>query len=98
MADLPLDALAEGVLEYLDSFFSQENHLMRCRSLGPAIAKDVVRYLRYRTDGNHQVTLGHVAEALLLYVTPQLDGLDRENILNIYHNLHHHFKNQILQL
>ena len=98
MADLPLDALAEGVLEYLDSFFSQENHLMRCRSLGPAIAKDVVRYLRYRTDGNQQVTLGHVAEALLLYVTPQLDGLERENILDIYDDLKRHFEKQILQI
>jgi len=66
----------------------EDNHLMRWRALGPAIAKDVVRYLRHRTAGGQQpLARGHLAEALLLYVVPQFDGLERDPILNIHGQL-----------
>jgi uncharacterized protein YjbI with pentapeptide repeats/MoxR-like ATPase len=92
--DLSLDAPNQsGVLEYLYDFFNREkNSVMRYRPLGPAIAKDVVRYLRYSTSDNQEVTLGNVAEALLLYVLPQLDGLERESILEVYDTLKHDFE------
>jgi MoxR-like ATPase len=95
LAGLPPDTLDETetrALNYLYTFFSRDNPVMRCRSLGPAIAEDVVRYLSYRKDDHQRMTLGHVAEALLLYVTPQLDGLERENILEIYDALKHNFE------
>jgi len=79
------------VLNDLYSLFDQDdedNHLMRWRALGPAIAKDVVRYLRHRTAGGQQpLARGHLAEALLLYVVPQFDGLERDPILNIHGQL-----------
>ena len=74
-----------------------ENYLMRWRALGPAIALDVVRYLHHRAGGQEEnptreqlakaLTRGHLAEALLLYVVPQFDGLEQDAILKIHGQL-----------
>jgi len=62
-----------------------QNPLMRRRALGPAIAQDVVRYLGTRANGEPAgPTAQHLAEALRLYVVPQLDGLERDHIRGIY--------------
>ncbi|HEY4720400.1 MAG TPA: hypothetical protein VII92_01035, partial [Anaerolineae bacterium] len=61
------------------------NRLMQRRAIGPAIVKDMIRYIgdrHRRAPGAHvQCLLG---EAILLYVAPQLDGLDRADIVEIY--------------
>lgn len=83
------------VLAVLYRLFDQDIHnpLMRCRALGPAIAKDVVQYLRQRsssTDG--KLRHEYLVEALLLYVIPQLDGLEQQSILQIYKQLNELFQ------
>jgi MoxR-like ATPase len=67
------------------------NHLMQWRALGPAIAKDVVRYLHSRASAGG-LTLEHLTEALLLHIAPQLEGLDQEQILRIYNQLYQVFR------
>jgi MoxR-like ATPase len=70
-----------------------ENPLMANRAVGPAIARDILDYLRSRTrnskDAFHH---GHLAEALSLYVLPQLDGLEQDNIVQVYKQLRAVFK------
>jgi MoxR-like ATPase len=94
LANLPADE--SEILNDLYSLFdrdNRDNQLMRWRALGPAIAQDVVRYLRHRTDGGQSpITRGHLAEALLLYVVPQFDGLERSHILQIHGQLKGLFK------
>jgi len=65
------------------------NSLMKRRALGPAITKDMIEYIgdRYRIEERPAadgVLLKMMGEAFLLYVVPQLDGLDFEGILEIY--------------
>jgi MoxR-like ATPase/tetratricopeptide (TPR) repeat protein len=79
----------------------RENYLMCWRALGPAIALDVVRYLRHRAGGHDEsvspehlaeaLSRGHLAEALMLYVVPQFDGLEKGPILSIHGQLKHFF-------
>lgn len=57
--------------------FSRDG-LLKERPLGPALARDVVSYLRRR--GGKPDTL---AEALEMFVLPQLDGLDRESVIRV---------------
>jgi hypothetical protein len=80
-----------GAIEALLNLFDQSGALMRWRALGPAIAKDVVRYLHRRVPANGVFTRTYLAEALLLYVVPQFDGLERESILEINRQLSVHF-------
>ena len=77
------------IQELLYCLFNQadDNPLMRWRSLGPAIAKDVVRYLQQRSKADNELSHAYLAEALLLYVVPQFDGLERESIREIYGQL-----------
>ena len=64
----PLDGRS---VEVLTTLFSRSG-LLRHRDVGPSIALDVVRYVRRRGgDGNA------IAEALPMYVLPQVAGLDR---------------------
>lgn len=65
-----------------------ENALMRYRAVGPAIARDILEYLRSRTErGKNPFHHGHLAEALSLYVLPQLDRLEQDHILAIQKQL-----------
>ena len=66
-----------------------DNYLMQWRALGPAIAKDMVRYLHQRVEiSNALFKYDYLAEALMLYVVPQLDGLERDQVLKIYGQFH----------
>ncbi|MEZ4542244.1 MAG: AAA family ATPase [Chloroflexota bacterium] len=62
--------------------------LMRHRALGPAIIRDIVRYVgnRARTS-NDGFPENAFIEALMLFVTPQLDGLDSLHIRQIHAEL-----------
>lgn len=65
----------------------EENPLMKRRELGPAIVKDMIAYLADRAGQQSLETeeaANYFAEAFLLYVAPQLDGLDQTSILDIY--------------
>lgn len=67
------------------------SHLMQYRALGPAITKDMIRYVRarYAPPGTvDRATIPDlVAEAFLLFAAPQLDGLDAGAIEAIYEEL-----------
>jgi 5-methylcytosine-specific restriction protein B len=82
------------VLNVLYSLFDQsvDNPLMRWRTLGPAIAKDVVRYLHQRSSIDNKLSHAYLVEALLLYVIPQFDGLEQQGILQIYKQLNQLFQ------
>ena len=67
---------------------------MRWRALGPAIARDLIGYLSKRGKREAKgadLKKEHLAEALSLYVVPQFDGLERDNILAIYGQLNEAF-------
>jgi MoxR-like ATPase/tetratricopeptide (TPR) repeat protein len=93
--------LQEGIFLDLFDLFNRDdpaNHLMKWRALGPAIALDVVRYLRHRTGGQAgALTPGHLAEALAIYAAPQFDGLQQESILAIHGQLKTRFGHAALQ-
>ena len=63
-----------------------ENVLLKWRALGPAIAKDIAEYLENRSFGSIP-TIAHLAEAVLLYVVPQFEGLNPTQIKEIYDHL-----------
>lgn len=65
-------ALAPEVVTRIQRLFSADA-LLRHRALGPAIAMDLTRYLRRRGG-----TGAGLAEALQIYLMPQLEGLERE--------------------
>jgi MoxR-like ATPase len=83
----------EELRQKLNELLDQDTPLMSRRELGPAIAKDMISYVgdRYagRTAGEPMLNL--LAEAFLLYAVPQLDGLDRAGILEIYQDLEERF-------
>jgi MoxR-like ATPase len=61
------------------------NAIMQYRALGPAIVKDMIVYIGdRRQSASAPLPMEMLAEAFLLYVTPQLDGLDQEAICEIY--------------
>jgi tetratricopeptide (TPR) repeat protein/MoxR-like ATPase len=63
-----------------------ENALMHQRMLGPAIVKDMIEYIgdRHRVEQDEARLHDILGEALLLYVIPQLDGLDYQGIHTVY--------------
>jgi MoxR-like ATPase len=66
----------------------QTNSPLRCRALGPAIVKDMIQYIGDRLQFEQEAKpLELLGEAFLLYVTPQLDGLDRATITAVYTHL-----------
>lgn len=69
----------------------KQNYLVRRRALGPAIAQDIVGYLRQRIAGKGSLSRAQLAEALNLYVVAQLDGLERQEILEIHEQLRDFF-------
>jgi hypothetical protein len=74
----------EAMLGKFKALLGADNPLS-CRALGPAIIKDMFWYigdrLKFVPNKNPTDLLG---EAFLLYVTPQLDGLDRAAIISIH--------------
>ncbi|MEW5872884.1 MAG: CHAT domain-containing protein [Chloroflexota bacterium] len=71
----------------------RDTPLMSRRALGPAIAKDMIHYVGDRfkhtpaAQRTPQTVPEAVAEAVLLYAVPQLDGLDDPEITAIYAHL-----------
>jgi MoxR-like ATPase len=45
------------------------------RKMGPAIIKDIVEYIEYRGEGEKEL-----AEAIVAYILPQLEGLEKDRI------------------
>lgn len=76
--DPPLD---EALYRRVQSLF-QRSGLLRDRLIGPALALDVVRYLRRRQAGPDGL-----AEAIAIFLLPQLDGLDPEAVQRVIHTL-----------
>ena len=80
-----------GFMVALERLLKQESLLMRRRAIGPAIVKDVMRYLQNRLAPGDEdlpmVALGCLAEAFQLYAAPQLDSLDEPGILGIYREI-----------
>lgn len=70
--DAPLDA---STVDRIVGLFSSRG-LLAVRKVGPAIALDLVRYVRRRTSGEAAESPGDaLAEAIAMFVLPQLDGL-----------------------
>jgi MoxR-like ATPase len=57
------------------------------RKFGPAITKDIVDYLQLRGDGENEI-----AEAIIGYVLPQLEGLDKDKIQVAWEQIVHIFE------
>jgi len=77
--DPPID---ETLMRRVQSLFSRDG-LLRDRPVGPALALDVVRYLRRRQGGADAL-----AEAIAFFLLPQLDGLDAEALARVTATLH----------
>jgi len=85
---LPGQPSAEQHLRQLITDPEAENPLMLNRAIGPAILHDILDYLRSRTyRGRESFNHTHLAEALNLYILPQLDGLEQDNILAVFSQL-----------
>jgi hypothetical protein len=85
-----------ALLERFMLLLDREKILMKRRALGPAILKDMVAYVgeRYKTEqlmASPAPLANLLCESCLLYVVPQLDGLDQEAIREIYHYLETNF-------
>lgn len=52
------------------------------RKMGPAIVKDIVKYMEYRGNGEKEL-----AEAIVAYILPQLEGLERDKIEKIWEQI-----------
>lgn len=94
------DAWVAPIVEFFGRLLDDnpDNPLMQRRPLGPAITRDLIRYLAdsYRQNSEikqHPLTpteldpLAVLADAFLLYILPQLDGLDQDGIFAIYRQL-----------
>ena len=84
--------------DLLTTLLDADSTLMRQRKLGPAIAKDMIEYVgeRYPRRGAGEGPPDLLAEAFLLYATPQLDGLDPANILTIFGELEQVFAGAVM--
>ena len=71
-------SLNEATVRQLTLLFHR-NGLLAYRDIGPAIVLDIVRYMRRRAaDGDG------LAEALAMFLLPQLEGLDQESARKVY--------------
>ena len=79
----------DSLTKKLNDLLDQTTPLMQRRALGPAIAQDMIKYVadRYPGKGAGENMLDLLGEAFLLYAVPQLDGLDRDGIGEIYTHL-----------
>ncbi|HMI88551.1 MAG TPA: AAA family ATPase [Polyangiaceae bacterium] len=69
---------AAGAIAPVRELFSTRG-LLRLRHIGPAVALDVIRYVRRRASGRHDLTGVALAEALSMCLLPQLEGLDQDS-------------------
>jgi MoxR-like ATPase len=80
----------------LIALLDEKSQLMRRRAIGPAIVKDMMRYMQNRLaagdENDSAIALGYLAEAFQLYAAPQLDSLDEAGILAIYKEISAAFK------
>jgi MoxR-like ATPase len=86
--NLPIDETGAKMRKILLDLLAPESELSKHRQLGPALLKDIINYVsdRYKHgDGSDLCNL--LCEAFLLYVAPQLDGLEREAVFEIYGQL-----------
>jgi MoxR-like ATPase len=70
-------ALPPDATESLIQLFST-NGLFAARPIGPAVALDVIRYARRRGADTGITASDALAEAIAMYVLPQLEGLDQD--------------------
>jgi MoxR-like ATPase len=94
----------DRLIDWLYSLIRRETTLMKRRAVGPAILQDMLRYMgnRLKADGRQASDylekpdqtdlLQYLAEAFQLYISPQLDGLDRPSIKSIYRETCDRFK------
>jgi len=78
--DPALDARATEALVDLLS----RRGLLGVRALGPAVMLDLVRYVRRRASAGGSSAADAAAEALGMYLLPQLEGLDHQAALQAY--------------
>ena len=78
--DPPLEATASNALVEL---FSSRG-LIGVRALGPAVVLDLIRYVRRRASTGESAVGNAVAEALGMYVLPQLEGLEQDGATRAY--------------
>ena len=76
-------ALTASATEALATLFSM-NGLFAARPIGPAVALDVIRYARRRASDDGVTAADALAEAIAMYVLPQLEGLDQERALSCF--------------
>jgi MoxR-like ATPase len=74
-------ALTEPCIEQLQALFSRKG-LLAHRQIGPAVALDIIRYMQRRQSEGDAL-----AEAIVLYVLPQLEGLEQEPAVAIYRTI-----------
>jgi len=73
-----IPALEAGAMERMKRLFCSKG-LLKHRAIGPAIARDMVRYQRRRRAGGNGL-----AEALELFLLPQLEGLDVDRASEVF--------------
>ena len=89
-ADEHQDLLIGRLRELLDQNESTGNTLMRLRALGPAITLEMIEYVataaKTSTDSqpDDKELMEFLGEAFQLLALPQLDGLNRESIIEVY--------------
>jgi 5-methylcytosine-specific restriction protein B len=79
-ASLPPTPLPPEAANALASLFSR-NGLLTARHIGPAVALDVIKYARRRSTDEGVSAIDALAEAVAMYVLPQLEGLDQDRAL-----------------
>lgn len=52
------------------------------RKMGPAIIKDIIKFIEHRGDGEEEL-----AEAIVSYILPQLEGLEKQKIKGAWQNI-----------
>lgn len=85
----------KDITAFFENLLDTSSTFMSYRALGPAIVRDMVHYAddrRSQLQAANPVSL--LGEAFLLYVSPQLDGLDRKVIMDIAEELKTLFKGE----
>lgn len=79
-------AACDDLVQRFNTLLDQNSPIMRYRELGPAIAEDMIVYIGDRAAQHQQPPLlpELLAEAFLLYAVPQMDGLSREIVTELY--------------
>jgi MoxR-like ATPase len=76
-------ALVPAAVDAMCTMFSSEG-LLAVRELGPALALDSIQYMRRRIAVESMNHWGDaMAEAIAMYVLPQLEGIDDQSVLKV---------------